>query len=1375
MPRLRSVFQALLFFAILCCCLSAAVSDEKLIVLDEAPRNSSRFEIGTNGKLYFNGGGYSVLDAQGKQIDRIPAPGAARELVPLPDGTFLAANAHSVGHIALLRADGTEQKILVRRGGNVQSLHSDGTGWTSPMGLAVDFEKKLIFTLDSVAGQRGMADPAWSRIAIFDLDGKFVRDINRWDGFALKNDAEETKDIKRTWYSDIEVDPPRERIFVTATVLKKLLVFSYDGRPVGEVPGQGGIAVFPDGRVAVGGTDAKSIQIYDTDLKPVKTLDVPLIFQLPRAINEGRMDLEADVQGRLFMNSIDAGTLFVRWSSDLAQREEFGPRYLRVQVDFGDTARPAGTPVKLTAIVTGRPEPEANKGWQVMARPSDGSDLRWRNLPSQYSNGSLEFTPPADADSFYEVAVRYGNGPINRADFIDDPYLQRTFAFMPAGATRSLAAFPATGRRVYQQGETIGWHIVQRGGDGAAKVQVTLEKGAKVVARADLTVGGNMAVEMPAAFTARLAPGDYSLRPASAGYQSYTLPFIIASSLVDSPLQRIQYHEFSQAPASVGQSNLVDVAEKQAFIRNYIEATARQGFSRETDRKGWSDWARRPDSVPVNLAATGFAPPEFYGIPNGGGWESEYYLDQMSRYGIRYDTQLIGHCGPVCFIDQDLKERLPALQRTAQWLSNYPAFYGFNYNDEMFFGGWESSYGTAPQDWLKQAQDKLGGKRPDALLAALDTMYSSFNGAVKAANPRARTTTTPMWQFPAVEGSYAPTIYQGMDESYSHYLSEGYSMPWYPAHSVEFLKRPGKPIMGVFDNNYTSGDGGLYLKNMMQVLGRGVQGFGSEHMTSLATSEGRNVLPEAASAITAGNRLARMYGAIFAEAPPANEATILYSYAQDVTEHRNNPGTPHWERVFELQGAGLMAGIPMSITYEEDVRAGNLLRNGKPRTPMLFLVGQQVALPEDVQAQIKAYQKAGGKVYLDADSADFPGGTKLSLKTHELGQIYNAGYAADSLHPLAQPVLEKLASGLKTAIGAAQAFPMETSDPWVGKSRLDGAGVQYLVLATETGPFPWAAGDVWSTGAMYNKGEYGSYLPKKVDFSFPFKGGVVYDVFENQIVKPAISGNKATVSADLTTFPGRVFAVAQAPLGAPKLWAKSDGSAVRYAVRILDNSGKTLKGRVPLRIRLLSGSSVVQEFYRGSDENGTFDDTMPLPLGSGNATLEASELLSGKTTSLTLPLNAKSPALFANSPMVSIKREAQVRDLLKRAGNEITLVTAAADVVDADSVQKLSMALAARGITLKTETSIARTPQTGVYLTAGQVQNRGLMGDILRLASQRGLLNYPLTDNVPGAGRGFATAVFAARAYGEDVIALVGGDAIGLTFQHSGIRSLEFT
>ena len=405
---------------------------------------------------------------------------------------------------------------------------------------------------------------------------------------------------------------------------------------------------------------------------------------------------------------------------------------------------------------------------------------------------------------------------------------------------------------------------------------------------------------------------------------------------------------------------------------------------------------------------------------------------------------------------------------------------------------------------------------------------------------------------PKAEKEPVPTA-EGMSESYSHFLSEGYHYPWYPAHSVDILRRPGKPLMGVFDNSYSGQGGDGYLQDMMQVLGRGVQGVGAQHTKPFQD-------PQAASAYRVGNLIAKMYGPIFAECPPANEAAVLYSYTQDVTEHRNSMGTPHWERVFALHTAGLMAGVPMFITFEEDIADGWLLEDCRlkagtnrasggqpvpdpqsaignrksaiPRLPMLFLVGQTKPLPPKVQEEIAKFIAAGGKVFTDAESADFPGATKLGFKTHELKSLWHEGYAADTIYPLFAPVQEKLARELRDAVGQFRRFPVETDTPWVSKNLFDGGAIRYILLATDEGaPFPWDAGTVWSLGAVWRF----SVLPTTATLSFPDTGGVVYDVFEHRIVRPKSDGKTAKLSVDLRTLPGRLYAIAPTRLGPPQV------------------------------------------------------------------------------------------------------------------------------------------------------------------------------------------------------------------------------------------------
>jgi len=681
-------------------CALRAWADEKLIVLDDIPRDMPNFEVKADGsRLYFSGGPkYHVFDANAKLVDKFGVPQASspRELIPLPDGWFISCASYANGHLALYRPDGTLAKQLVGKGGDEKVLHSDMTGWTSPCGAAVDFEHKRLFAIDTSMAPRDVPDPVWSRIAVFDFDGKFIASINHYDG-----NAKEKDDARRTWYDDIEVDPARERVYVTARSTKELLAFSYDGQPQGKAPGARGIAVFPDGRVAVGTPDGRGIQVYDPNLTPLRMLEVG-----------GLQDLEADGEGRLYASIQDPSITFIRWSADLETREVLGPRFLRLNVEFPDTDVTAGEGFAIKTRIEGRPEITKLDLWHVMARPSDGTDLRWQPLQAKYNDGMLTVTTPATLRGFYEIAVRFGEGPIAWADRQNDPYLQKTFAFLAPGATRSIAVFTASGRRVFQQGEAIPVQIVCRdAGAPSVVVRFTLERGGASLASREVTVDKSFSGEVTGALTRRLAPGDYLLKPAADGYGCYALPLCIAAREPDSPMQRITYNEFENAPPLLRQHGPADVAEAQAYIRDYVRETARLGFTRETDRmvgslnvksdpRGW-----RRDAAPASLSRPGYAPAEFYAIPTGNAnWEAEYYLDQSVRYGLKYDSQLLGHCAGVRFREYRLRGLVPILQRTAQWLRRYPSFYGFNYNDEMFFGGFASEWTKDDEDWLKQVQ-----------------------------------------------------------------------------------------------------------------------------------------------------------------------------------------------------------------------------------------------------------------------------------------------------------------------------------------------------------------------------------------------------------------------------------------------------------------------------------------------------------------------------------------------------------------------------------------------------------------------------------------------------------------------------------------------
>lgn len=1370
MLRPRPVLVPLLTAAALFCTRPLPAA-EKTVILDDFPRELHHLEVSPDGaRIFAAAGEYLVLAPDARVLQRIGTPQGSSpcDLIPLPEGGFLACNSYGGGHLALWRADGTEARVLVRKGSKPELLRADMTGWTSPRGAAVDAGRRRVFVLDTTMAPRDdrkIPDPDWSRIAIYDLDGQYLGDIHRYDAHAADAAAQ---DERRTWYGDIEVDAARSRLYVTAARTRELLAFGYDGALQGRAPGREGIAVLPDGRIAVGDPAAgHRVLLYDAALKPLRALEAP------RELGHVGNDLESDDAGRLYATCSSPGTAFARWDTDLQTLTTAGPRFARIEAAFVPCVVEAGTELRIPVLATGRPVPAVPGPWQAWLRPADGSDLRWTALPVRFEDGRLHVQlPAAPTSGLLELGVRFGTGPVDRAGRDTDLFVTTTLAVRPPAADSSLAVVSATGRRVFRLGEPVDVQLVRRAAAADAApvdVQLRLARGGDTgPVLATYRLDASLALRLAGEFTAHLVPGDYRLEasPAQAlpACALYPLTLAFVAGQPDSPLQRIAYQEFDNDPATLRQPQAGAAVEAQAFIRDHLRAFARQGFTRETDRMGAKiDRATGPAgftrlAAPVPLVNPACPPAEYLAAPAWNqNWEAEFYLDEATRHGVTLDTQILGHCDGVRFRDYWLDQYVPHLQRLAQWLGRYPAFRGFNYNDELFFAGWGQGWTQDDSAWLKTLKEERFAGRPDAdhLMHALRTMYGAFNAAVRQALPAARITTTPMWQFPAVDGSYPPVVYAGMDETYSHFLSEGYHYPWYPAHSVEFLRRPYLPLMGVFDNSYGYRGGDGYLQDLMQVLGRGVQGAGTQHKQPFQD-------PEGADAYRVGNALAAAYGPLFAEAPPLAEGAILYSYSQDVTEKRNSIGTPHFERVFELLTAGLMAGLPLQIICEEDVRMGWLLPEGQPRVPMLFLVGQTQPLPEKVRRQIERFRTAGGQLFADADSADQPGAARLPVHTHQLRSLYNEGYAADTIYPLFAPVLERLAAELRAAVGPCRRYGVDSSNPWVAPNLFDGGAILYLLLSTDEGaPLPFAPGDFWELGELYRF----SVRPQESVVSCPGARGVLYDVFRQRLVQETPGPLRVTARLDLV--PAALYALAPEPLGPPRLETATDAAGrLHYRVGVRTASGLRLRARVPFRLVLRQGDTVCADLYRGSDVDGTLSGVLPLPGTGPDLRLEVAELLGGRAVAATVPCPAASPAqpAIVERLAVELLREDRLRELLRvaRATGSLRLVQDEGNpALTAAQVDRLATACQTAGLRLDVP-AVPPPPAPGVCLSVSRVVDGTPRGALAQECWRRGLLPHIVAASSPGAGRGLVTAVFAPRFRDEHALLVLGGDDTGL-------------
>jgi PQQ-like domain len=1299
---------------------------EKTVVAEDVPLQRGELSVSADGKhSYFpSGGAYYVFDEHGDFVNRMAIRGDnARTLVPLANGRFISAQSHGTGQLALLAPDGAELRSLVKRGAPPGNLRADQTGWTSPTGAAFDAVHQLLFALDTTLAPAGVADPDWSRIAVFDGNGKYLREIA---AYAASNG--EPADEHRTWYDDIEVDPKRSLVYVTARASKQLWAFDYTGALRARAPGVAGIAVLPNGNVAVEHPDGQHVQIFDPTLHPLQTLAAA-----------GVVDLEADAAGRLYASVADPAILYLRWPADLSVPEAIHPRFRQISVGIPFDSVVAGRPFSVPVSIDGRPTPTDSE-WHAFVRPSDGSNLDWRELDATYHHGTLDVRPTRELLGFNQIAVRYGKGAIDRAAGARDLHVEKTVRFDPEPDGRALILRSSSERAGFRRGEAITFRVEAPKAATSEPIALALSRDGRALLTTTIS-SGSQYWELPAALTRRLMPGHYTLSAQRGPGPVAVYDLDLADAEPSSPMQRILYHEFGQSLPGAFPVDQLGTAEQLAFTRDYLDNVASLGFSRETDRSGLQFIGSQ--RAGVWRVDTGAEPTTRTAIPEAGSWVPELYLDRATARGVCYDTQIFAHCAGVRLADGWFPPLDGALQRLSQWFGKYPAFYGFNYNDELFF-----SADPADTAWLAAAA--IHRSKPDAYRVGLSHMYDQLDRAVREVRPDLGRTATPMWQFPAVEGSYAPTIYANMTESYSHYLSEGYSWPFCPAHSAEFLRRPGMPLMAIFDNGYRMGDGESYLKNALQVLGRGVQGFGVEHELPLLDAP-------AANALRVMNQLGAAYGPIFAEAEPRNEGAVLYSYAEDVTEKRDFLGTPHWERVLALYGAGLMAGLPLSITYEEDVARGLLVDHGRAKVKLLFLVGQTAELPENVKSALRVFRAAGGTVVIDADSRELPQTTRFPVSLMAPAQAAHGAPDVDALFPDVQPAYTAIAGELNQQFGRGRGFPVDTNDPWVAKSHFDGGAIQYVLIASETSPYPWSPASVWALGGRYSK----SYWPKQVELTVP-RSPVIYDVFERRVVPSVEAGKTAVIPANLTTFPGKLYALAPSVLAAPTLRVSVEHDTITYSVNV------GLAARVPLRIVLGDPRGSVSTVFRGTNLRGELVRSVARPAGPGPWRLEVSELLGGATSSVELPPGDVTEPWVSPLPEVDAEREPLILELLRKPERNLRLL-GDLDTLPRELGAALLTALKRKGLQPKLAQLASAPPSapsgssanSATYLVLTTMAGKG-PSELIRAANSAGLFTRKLDDRYPGTGRGLLSAAFAPRVYGENCIAIVGGDQRGL-------------
>ncbi len=1351
----------------LCSLLSALQAEEKVFVQPD-------FSIpGGTGRLTVTGGDqpevvvaavteFVVLSRDGKVKRRIPVGGMAAKAFQLKDGRFIGLDTYTGGLVALFRPDGSRQSVLISRAATfedtLKGLFPDVTGWTTPVSAAVDEAAQRIYLIDRVQGGKnwwGGDVPDAKRILVVDFQGQVVQQIGLFLSTEPKSDPSDNVN-----FENVAVDPARKRVAAASRQSGIVRVWDYEGTRLTDLPGAGGVAFNAKGELATFSPDLKKLLLYDEKFVPVREVAIQT------QTSDRTLDLAFDARGDLFVANGRPESIFEIYSSDWQTPVQVAHPFAKLTADLPSATLRAGqtvtVPFKSDVQLPGGDRWIPKVLWRSFSQGGP-----WQPLSSSLQpDGTLSFVvPPELKEKSVEVAVYLGEGMPRANATAAELLISKSYFIQSPDALLGLSIYPTQMRRVYRQGEAIAFQIANpsKAPPESGGYQVTVSDASGTVWSGGL--GENVtSVEIPSEASRRLLPGRYTVTASAAGLYSYGFEFSLVSAAPLTSMQRILYQEFNNQPITIGLVGASGYAENIRGQIDYLAALRFAGFDRETDRQGARLDGLNPGGAaniqnsPVQADPASGPVAENLFVRSGEGAYLQEYLDRGAEFGLVYDFQQMGHCAPLPTTEEEIAPVEAATQMIAQRLENFPAFFGFNYNDEMF--------GGKVKEWAAQRKYRTPKRDSGWAPITLDVLaefYHRVNGAVIAVNPSISRTATPMWQFPYVEGSYAPVIYgSGMTESYSHYLSEGHHPPFYAPHSIDILKRPGLPARGVFDGiagaaliSEAKGWEG-YLKNSMLVVSRGVQGVGITHNTPLQ-------YPSHLSQFAATNEVIVAYGDLFAKASPWNQAAVLYSKSEDITQKRHHWGTPHWEEVFAAYSAGLMSGVPMSITYEEDLEAGWLLQDGRPRFPMLLVPGSRAIFSEPVMAAIQAYRAAGGQVLTTQTHPSLPDAKVVSLHLEKFGEAIISGSDCDAIQPVLFPVLDEISQAMTTQVRPLAAFWAETSERYVAKNYFQAGAAKYVSLASETGPFPWIAPQAFSLNTKETRVYGETWLPRMTKLQLSQPAPVLIDVYERAVVGRNVAANQEAVMADLRYFPAKLYAILPAVPGPPQVSAILGSGMAKLRVQAKDESGKPMAAGIPLFIRVMAGDREVLRQSPLTSNDGNLELEVPTPVGSGSLTAEVTEMLTGKSSIVAIPLEAgtSAQALIQPRQAVDVSRS----DLLARwlAEKKVSVYFSRENLVSSEVRTKLVADLQAAGFEVTVPGGAPLGPvRQGFSLLIAGAPGSEQFGEVLEKARTRGYFPMQLSARLPGLGRAFLCPVVGLNGLHDRLLCLVGGDSAGI-------------
>lgn len=1128
---------------------------------------------GRDGRLYFaSGGNHSYV--LGVRPD-----GAAKTGAPV---TYACANAvaNSAGIIATASGHFAHKVTLYDREFKELShvddfLVSDQVGWDAPAHVEA-----------GTSGDFFAVDQHRNRIVRINPAGKVVT------SYPIPHEPEGGQGL----VEDFRVWEKGETFFILNRE-GQIRSISFDGRKKwtlkpGVWPGNGGFDADESGTLFAISRDSDVLRKYSPQGEPAGEVRLQMLARKPKAGEHGFTGLRLQ-SGEAILKRQHPTELFERYSlSTGALGQVVGVDHERLAITFPQRLWTAGETIPFTI--------EFSPGGRTV-KPSWKVWLRALRSPIYHEalvkDGQLSV--PVDLAGLVEVKVTPEVEPAQKGR--PSEYLVQTVIEIRKAGTTAFAAVVLSGNRTeFARGEEIPFTILGSAPHG--EVQLMDQDHLVTSITAD---SGRLSREL----TATLAPGAYRLVPVAPGMTVVPAPLIIGPGLESTAFMTIQYGDYGPTYPSASVDSSPDI------VAAHVARMKKLGFTMAVDRIG------SPTEI-NDLAWTGREAAQLTSIekqfPELAG--TVRVESPLLRTMSGYSAQGIQEMAILMYMDAGLPLGAPGfdsrkpdeltrtIARVTSTLRPYPAFRGWSWASNWWvFEGRGSKAARTPEQKsayeaaLKRAKetgawdpvlDEVANRRLSWAVEAQE----SFNASAKPLAPHMVTAVAGPYR--NVE-AYPPITFSNVDEVDLQAQWEQVALPYHAPHSVDFYRRPGKRAWVHPEVWNDSGTGDQILPTLLTALERGADGVGVSG--SLAPwMSGQDGLPHdsrsahygTVSVFRALTELLRDYGSWWTALESRDPVAIVADGRMFKIDDWLGQGVTgkHFARVFEAWCTCLHAHLPATYVYPEEVSAAAL-----KRFRAVLLVGQQVQLEPSLAAALK---DAGVPVYADG-----------TCRPEVVREYVPLGLAFDHVekdsHPASDDAaywrfpqyLRPGAQALRKILAPGQRDLVENSEVFVSE-RISDQG-RYVFVVNNTTP-QIEPGQLWRQTLFV-----ATRMP--VVASLNLGDGHVYDAFSFQNLR-------GEVQADLRSLPARLFAILPSAIDRLDLRCSpiKPGERVSWEVRILDPEGKPIRASIPIRVRLMNGPSLLEEWTGGAGSGGAHGSFL-VPLNAAPLSIDAVELLSGKT------------------------------------------------------------------------------------------------------------------------------------------------------------------